>query len=179
MPDVRLVSDLDLAFVNRFVRRLGLQLCIVPAVLPIPGSYWGAPEAGLIGSDLYARTDTPVHSLLHEAGHFVCMSDHRRATLYVDAGGSDAQEEAVCYLQVLLADSVPAYGCDALFADMDAWRYSFRAGTAAAWFFTDATDAGRWLVERGILSGSASHAKPAQMLRAAPVLSFEGVEKCL
>ena len=37
----------------------------------IPGSYWGDSEAGLVGDTLFARDDTPVHSVLHEGCHFV------------------------------------------------------------------------------------------------------------
>jgi len=35
--------------------------------------------------------------------------------------------------------------------DMDDWGYSFRLGSAAAWFQSDADDARRWLLDRGIL----------------------------
>ncbi len=38
-----------------------------------------------------------------------------------------------------------------MFADMDAWGYSFRLGGAAAWFGSDADDARAWLVREGIL----------------------------
>ncbi|NIS90685.1 MAG: hypothetical protein GTN98_11520, partial [Woeseiaceae bacterium] len=48
------------------------------------------------------RSDTPVHSLLHETCHIICMSRERRAELETDAGGDDLEEAAVCYLQVLL-----------------------------------------------------------------------------
>ena len=40
---------------------------------PIPGSFWGDEEAGIIGNTVYARDDTPVHSLLHEAGHLIVL----------------------------------------------------------------------------------------------------------
>ena len=45
-------------------------------------------EAGLIGDALYLRPDTPVHSALHEACHYVCMDPARRAGLDTDAGGA-------------------------------------------------------------------------------------------
>ena len=60
------------------------------------------------GNTLYVRADTPVHSLLHELSHYVCMTPERRAGLDRDAGGDDAEECAVCYLQILLADELPA-----------------------------------------------------------------------
>src|SRR5256885_5038582 len=46
---------------------------------------------------------TLFRSVLHEASHYVCMTAERRAGLDRDAGGSDLEEAAVCYLQVLLA----------------------------------------------------------------------------
>lgn len=132
------------------LERYGLRLTAVGPSDPIPGSYWGEREAGLKGSRLYARPDTPVHSLLHEACHFICMSGARRRGLDTDAGGDDAEECAVCYLQVLLADALPAVGQSRLFADMDAWGYSFRLGGAREWFERDAQDARLWLRAHGL-----------------------------
>ena len=129
----------------------GLEVRVVPADEAIPGSYWGEPEAGLIGSVLYLRPDTPLHSALHEAAHFVCMTPERRAALERDAGGDDAEENAVCYLQILWADRLPGVGRTRLMADMDAWGYSFRLGSAARWFEEDAVDARAWLASRGLL----------------------------
>ena len=74
----------------------------------------------------------------------------RRTALDTDAGGDDAEESAVCYLQVLLADALPGVGRDRLFADMDAWGYSFRLGSARAWFERDAQDACLWLRRQGL-----------------------------
>ena len=111
----------------------------------IPGSYWGESEAGLQGNRLFARLDTPLHSVLHEASHYVCMTPERRTGLDRDAGGDDPEESAVCYLQILLADQLPGVGRDRLCADMDAWGYSFRLGSARAWFESDADDARIWL----------------------------------
>jgi hypothetical protein len=116
----------------------------------IPGSYWGEREAGLVGNRLVVRPDTPVHSALHEACHYVCADAGRRATLHTDAGGDDLEECAVCYLQCLLADALPGYSRDRLLADMDAWGYSFRLGSARAWFERDADDAREWLKLRGL-----------------------------
>lgn len=112
---------------------------------PIPGSYWGESEAGLIGRTLFLRRDTPLHSALHEACHFVCMDNARRDRLHTDAGGDIPEENAVCYLQGLLADRIPGFDRGRLFAEMDAWGYTFRLGSARAWFERDAADADAWL----------------------------------
>jgi hypothetical protein len=37
-----------------------------------------------------------------------------------------------------------------MFRDMDDWGYTFRLGSAAAWFEQDAEDARAWLVEHGL-----------------------------
>jgi len=127
------------------LERLGVTLAIVADDEDIPASYWGAPEAGVIGRCLYVRADTPLHSILHTACHVVCMTPERRSTLHTDCGGTDLEEAAVCYLQCLLADAIDGYSRDRLFADMDAWGYSFRLGSARAWFEQDAEDARRHL----------------------------------
>jgi len=131
--------------------RYGLQLTLIAPEQVIPGSYWGESEAGLKGDLLYARLDTPVHSVLHEAGHYICMTPERRAGLDRDAGADDPEESAVCYLQVLLADEIPGVGRDRLFPDMDFWGYSFRLGDTRTWFGTDADDARAWLIEHGVI----------------------------
>ncbi|MEJ2603710.1 MAG: hypothetical protein P8172_10505 [Gammaproteobacteria bacterium] len=128
-----------------------LECRIVRAGAPIPGSYWGAPEAGLVGAVLHYRGDTPLHSALHEGAHYICATPQRRARLHTDAGGDDLEECAVCYLQVLLADRLPGVERARLFADMDDWGYSFRLGSTAAWFEADAEDAIAWLVREGLV----------------------------
>ena len=131
--------------------RYGVHLQLVSPNEVIPGSYWGEREAGLIGSKLFARHDTPLHSVLHEGAHFICMTPERRAGLDTNAGGDDAEETAVCYLQVALADTLPNVGRERMCRDMDEWGYSFRLGSAAAWFAQDADDARDWLISHGVL----------------------------
>jgi hypothetical protein len=131
--------------------RYGLELVVQAPGEPISGSFWGDPEAGVIGTTVYVRPDTPIHSLLHEAGHVICMDGERRARLERDAGGDALEESAVCYLQVLLADALAAVGRGRLMADMDAWGYSFRLGSTRAWFEQDADDAREFLVEHGLI----------------------------
>ena len=136
------------------LNRFDLELTLTAPGEVITGSYWGESEAGLKDNRLYARLDTPLHSILHEASHYICMTPERRTGLDRDAGGDDREESAVCYLQVLLADELPGVGRERLFADMDAWGYSFRLGSTRAWFKNDAEDARAWLVKRGILDSA-------------------------
>lgn len=131
--------------------RYGLALQRVADGVSIPGSFWGDEEAGIIGATVYARGDTPVHSLLHEAGHLIVLPPERRAQVHTDATDSIEEEDATCYLQIVLADELPRVGRQRLMADMDAWGYSFRLGSTAAWFAQDAENARQWLVEHGLL----------------------------
>jgi hypothetical protein len=149
-PDVLRVSDGHVAALRALLADFGLELVEVPAGAPIPGSYWGESEAGLLGAQVHVRPDTPVHSALHEACHAICMDDARRAALATDAGGDFDEEKAVCCLQILLADRLPGVGRERLMADMDAWGYTFRLGSARAWFEKDADDARAWLARRGL-----------------------------
>ncbi len=149
-----LLVSVDRVAVALLLQRYGMELTLVPPEEVIPGSYWGDSEAGLKGDRLYARLDTPVHSILHEACHYICMAPERRAGLDRDAGGDDLEESAVCYLQVLLADQLPGVGRTRLWADMDAWGYSFRLGNSRAWFEEDAEDARQWLREQGVTDAS-------------------------
>lgn len=136
---------------TRLLGPYGLQIKEVSPKAAIPGSFWGAPEAGLVGRILHLRADTPVHSALHEACHFICMDDGRRRALDTDAGGDIPEENAVCYLQALLADRLSGYDRRRLFVDMDTWGYRFRLGSAAAWFDSDATDARDWLLRHELI----------------------------
>ncbi|MEN1958100.1 hypothetical protein WCD84_11105 [Luteimonas sp. MJ145] len=148
---VLVVGDVGFSEVAGLLSRQGLELVGVENGAPIPGSYWGEPEAGIIGSTVYARADTPVHSLLHEACHLIVLPPERRARVHTDATDSVPEEDASCYLQILLADALPGVGRDRLMADMDAWGYSFRLGSTRAWFERDADDARAWLEARGLL----------------------------
>jgi hypothetical protein len=131
-PAVLRLADIDGEAVARLLARYGMHLTLTAPGEVIPGSYWGESEAGLKGARVYARADTPVHSVLHEASHFICMTPGRRAQLDRDAGGDDDEESAVCYLQVLLADELPGVGRARLMDDMDGWGYSFRLGSTRA-----------------------------------------------
>ena len=148
--------------VESLLARFGLSLVIEMPGEAITGSFWGGSEAGIVAHTVYVRPDTPVHSLLHEASHTICMDERRRAGLDRDAGGDDLEEAAVCYLQVLLADLLPGVGRARLLQDMDAWGYSFRLGSAAAWFAGDAEDAAAWLRAAGLIDAAG---KPTFELR--------------
>jgi hypothetical protein len=130
--------------------RFGLQLQRVKEDEPIPGSFWGDEEAGIIGTTVYARGDTPVHSLLHEAGHLIVLPPERRPDVHTDATDSIEEEDATCCLQIVLADQLPGVGRDRLMADMDAWGYSFRLGSTRAWFEQDAGNARAFLAAQGL-----------------------------
>ena len=145
------MSSVDRVAVALLLRRYGMEFVLIAPEELIPGSYWGDSEAGLKADWLYARLDTPVHSVLHEASHYICMTPERRSGLDRDAGGDDPEESAVCYLQVLLADELQGVGRERLCADMDEWGYSFRLGSTRAWFKDDAEDARAWLVEHGVI----------------------------
>jgi hypothetical protein len=136
--------------VRDLLAAFGLEVVEVPEGESVPGSYWGDEEAGLIRNRLYLRADTPLHSVLHESCHYICMDSERRDRLHTDAGGSYDEENAVCYLQIVLAQRVPGFGSDRCMRDMDAWGYSFRLGSARAWFERDADDAVEELRRRGI-----------------------------
>lgn len=151
------VAEIGVDLLARLFAGSGLAVVLVGAGETIPGSYWGESEAGLVRQQLYVRLDTPLHSALHEAAHWLCMDPARRAVLDRDAGGDYAEEDAVCYLQVLLIDRIGALANPArfnrqqLFADMDAWGYTFRLGSAQRWFEADAEDARLWLEHYGML----------------------------
>lgn len=155
------VGDIDSSAAAALLARHGLALELVAGGAPIPGSYWGEPEAGIIGSTVYVRADTPVHSMLHEACHLIVLPPERRAAVHTDATDSVAEEDATCYLQILLAGHLPGVGSDRLMADMDAWGYTFRLGSASAWFERDAADARAWLAERRLLPPPPDPAAPA------------------
>jgi hypothetical protein len=144
-------GDIHSEQLGELLAKFGLQLVTVAADQEIPGSWFGEREAGLIENRLYIRTDTPVHSALHESCHYICMDEQRRRQLHTNAGGDYAEENGVCYLQILLADHIDGFGRQRAFADMDAWGYSFRLGSSRAWFEQDAQDACDWLIDHGIL----------------------------
>jgi hypothetical protein len=131
--------------------RYRLEPVVVASGETIPGSYWGESEAGLIGNRIYFRPETPLHSVLHEACHFICMDDLRRSRLERDAGGDHDEENAVCYLQIVLANEFSGMDSRQMCRDMDAWGYTFRLGSAQAWFEQEAVDARRWLLAHGII----------------------------
>lgn len=152
-PDVMRFEAVDAATVAALLARFGLHLDTVADGTPIPGSFWGECEAGIIGDHVYVRRDTPLHSLLHEACHLMVIPPERRQAIHTDASDSQFEEDATCYLQLLLADEIPGFGRARAFADMDAWGYTFRLGSSRAWFEHDAEDAAAFLAALPHLSG--------------------------
>ena len=155
---VLLCGDINLKHLQSLLSRYGMEIKTINDNEPIPGSFWHPPEAGLIGDTLYIRNDTPVHSALHEACHYICMDTQRRKNLDTDAGGTAIEENGVCYLQILLSDYINEMGITRMFKDMDAWGYSFRLGSAKVWFEQDAEDAFDWLLKNNLIT---SDGKPA------------------
>ena len=157
---VILLRDADCGRIADLLARYGVRLEPVADGAPIPGSYWGEPEAGIVGATVYARGDTPLHSLLHEAAHLVVLPPERRAAVHTDATDSVEEEDAVCVLQALFGDALPGVGRDRVLADMDAWGYTFRLGSARAYFEHDADEAWAWLQVRGLATASRTLAGP-------------------
>lgn len=161
MP-VLLCSDINLDDLQNLLSRYGLIVKTVAGDEHIPASFWQPPEAGLIGNALHVRDDTPLHSALHEACHYICMDRQRRQKLDTDAGGDYEEENAVCYLQILLSEHIIEMGKQRMFCDMDEWGYSFRLGSSQAWFDHDATDTIEWLQRYGLID---NNLQPAWKLR--------------
>ena len=149
--DVLRLADIDADQLIKLLTRFGLHLRRCADHQPIPGSYWGDEEAGLKADNLYARNDTPIHSILHETCHYICVDPTRRQLLDTNAGSDDAEENAVCYLQILLADEIEDLGRERMYSDMDQWGYSFRLGSSRSWFEQDAGDALAWLITHNLV----------------------------
>ena len=162
MSDVLTVGDIGHDVLAEFFGRFDLELIVQSTDEVMTGSFWGDSEAGIVGQTVFVRPDTPVHSLLHESSHVICMDGDRRSRLDRDAGGDDLEESAVCYLQIILADHIAGVGRERIMADMDAWGYSFRLGSSKAWFQQDAEDALVWLQHYGLVDNSG---QPAWKLR--------------
>ena len=160
--DVVRLAEVEISSVSDLLCRYGLSLKTVETGCEIPGSYWGEEEAGLIGNDLLVRTDTPLHSILHETCHYICMDRTRREGVHTDAGGDYEEENAVCYLQILLSDYIDPFNRSRMFRDMDRWGYTFRLGSARAWFEEDADDARVYLLNLGLID---QHGQPSFRLR--------------
>lgn len=152
--EVLYLKDVKSEPIVKLLKRYQLNVSILGAKQPIPGSYWGESEAGLIGHTLFVRHDTPVHSILHESCHFICMDAKRRQQLDTDAAGDFDEENAVCYLQILLGGKLSQMGSERMMRDMDRWGYTFRLGSAENWFNEDAEDARQWLFEQRLITSS-------------------------
>lgn len=146
------MADLPANSLQSLLSPYSLLVEFVPSNDKIPGSFWGDSEAGLINNILYVRLDTPVHSALHEACHYICLDSERRSSLNTDAGGDYDEENAVCYLQILLAAKLSGCSADILMENMDSWGYTFRLGSASTWFEKDAEDARRWLLNERLIN---------------------------
>ena len=156
------VADLPAQALQNLLNQYSIKVKMVPNTEPIPGSFWGESEAGLIKNELFVRPETPVHSALHEACHYICLDSERRNNLDTDAGGDYDEENAVCYLQILLGAKLSGCSADILMNNMDSWGYTFRLGSAFAWFNEDAEDAQQWLLKEQLID---QHDLPTGQLR--------------
>ena len=156
------VSDCSKSNINKLLHKYQLTLKLVEGDQAISGSFWGDSEAGLIGNIVYVRKDTPIHSLLHETCHYICMDEIRRESVNTNAEGDYDEENAVCYLQILLANDITEMTSHRMMQDMDSWGYTFRLGSAKAWFESDAEDALEWLQNKELLN---SQNRPNYALR--------------
>lgn len=151
---VLLCNEISPEHLQSLLARYNLVVKEVSLDETIPGSFWQPPEAGLVGNVLYVRDDTPVHSALHEACHYICMDHKRREKLDTDAGGGYEEENGVCYLQILLSEHLADMGKERMFSDIDEWGYSFRLGSSRAWFEQDAEDTVKWLQQYGLVDNN-------------------------
>ena len=153
-PPVLCMQDIASQSVTDLLNRYGLAAVWLEQDAAIKGSFWGAPEAGIIGTRVYVRPDTPVHSFLHEASHIICMNPELRQQHTGNAGSDDLEESAVCYLQIVLSISMLELGQERMMQDMDTWGYSFRLGRTWRWFDRDADDAREWLLTHQLIDMS-------------------------
>lgn len=159
---VLIVKDINSLHLSSLLSKYNLTLNTVDQNTNIPGSYWGESEAGLIANQVYVRDDTPIHSLLHETCHYICMDNQRREQIDTNAEGDYDEENAVCYLQILLANELADMQSQRMMQDMDSWGYTFRLGSAQKWFEKDAEDAKQWLLRYKLID---ENEKPTFNLR--------------
>ena len=144
-------GEIKLSELASLLDKFSIQLNLIEDSEIIPGSWFGDPEAGIINNNLYVRNDTPVHSALHESCHYICMSPDRRKNLHTNAGGDYDEENAVCYLSILLSEYINSFGQERMLNDMDEWGYTFRLGSSKAWFEEDAEDAKELLIKYNLI----------------------------
>ena len=82
------------------------------------------------------------------------MDLERRKNLNTNAEGDYDEENAVCYLQILLAEELPEMGSLKMMSDMDEWGYTFRLGSSKNWFEQDAEDTLEWLLKYNLLDSA-------------------------
>lgn len=145
------VGDFQIKELQDLIGKYHLKVKILNDKQEIPASFWGDPEAGLIGKTIFVKKITPLHSFFHEFSHLICMPEYRRLNLIKDAKSNDDEESAVCYLQILLANCLLGLNTMTFMRDMDDWGYSFRLGSTKEWFKNDANDSRKWLQKENIL----------------------------
>jgi len=146
------IADINFKQLQQLLGRYHLIIHLIDDDKKISGSWFGEPEAGIIKNNVYVRRDTPVHSALHESCHYICMTPERREILDTDVGGDYDEENAVCYLSILLSDHIENFGRERMLSDMNEWGYTFRLGSSKKWFLEDAEDAEQWLIKNNIIN---------------------------
>ena len=73
--------------IREVLNQFGLVLNCVASSTEIPYSFWGTPKAGRKYNPLFIHFDTHLHSILHEASHYVSMPQIRRSHDSHDASG--------------------------------------------------------------------------------------------
>ncbi len=79
------------------------------------------------------------------------MSQIQRLKDSFDAAGGLSEENATCYLQILLTDQIRGFTRIQHMNDMDEWGYSFRLGSCKTWFVQDTEDTKVWLHSQNII----------------------------
>ena len=101
-PEVLRLRDVAGCDVVALLARYGLRFERVADGAPIPGSFWGESEAGLISSTVFARDDTPLHSLLHEACHLIVIPPEMSWRGDRKASGLVFDENVKCCMPLLV-----------------------------------------------------------------------------
>ncbi|MDB2544126.1 hypothetical protein N9X63_03545 [Woeseiaceae bacterium] len=60
-----IIGDFENKELNNLINKYHFKLKILADHETIPASFWGDPEAGLIGKTIFVKKITPLHSFFH------------------------------------------------------------------------------------------------------------------